>query len=82
MRLVVATEENRMNRRDAILAFIGLAIGSQASNAQQPRKVWRIGVLRPGNPIVRKADDGYVKAMSELGEESGSTDSDHWTFSK
>ena len=60
-----------MNRRDAILAFIGLAIGSQASNAQQPRKVWRIGVLTDDDTI--SPPNHYflvppiIKRMRELG---------------
>jgi len=56
-----------MNRRGTLLALLALSTAPIAANAQQPRRVWRIGVLRPGNPRVRKADDGYVKAMSELG---------------
>lgn len=60
-----------MNRRDAILAFIGLAIGSQASNAQQPRKVWRIGVLTDDDtispPNQYREVPPIIKRMRELG---------------
>lgn len=59
-----------MNRRDTILAFIGLAIGSQASNAQQPRKIWRIGLLIEDNTISLPNHHflvPFIKRMRELG---------------
>jgi len=56
-----------MNRRGTLLALLALSTAPITANAEQPRKVWRIGELRPGNPRIRKADDEFVKAMNALG---------------
>ena len=61
-----------MNRRAAILAITALAVAPLAALAQQPERVWRIGVLWPGSsapPNVRL--DAFRQGLRELGYVEG-----------
>jgi putative ABC transport system substrate-binding protein len=63
-----------MNRRDAAFALLALGAAQLPAKAQQPDKVWRIGVLRPGpdDAIWRENFAPFRQAMRELGFVEGS----------
>ncbi len=63
-----------MNRRDAVLTLLalGAASGPLCSVAQQPSKVWRIGMLETRSMAPNAANlDAFVKGMQELGYVEG-----------
>ena len=62
-----------MNRRDALVALCALGAAPFAAVAQQPGKVWRIGVLRPGpdNAVWRENFAPFRQTMRELGYTEG-----------
>jgi putative ABC transport system substrate-binding protein len=66
------TGEDRMNRRDTVLALIALGATPLGSFAQQPSKVWRIGMLETTSMALNVANlDAFLKGMQELGYVEG-----------
>jgi putative ABC transport system substrate-binding protein len=66
------TGEDRMNRRDTLLALIALGVTPLGSFAQQPSKVWRIGMLETTSMALNAANlDAFLKGMQELGYVEG-----------
>ena len=64
-----------MRRRDFIKVIVAsTAIGSHAARAQQPDRVWRIGVLRVTWITIQMAIariSAFQKALRELGWDEG-----------
>ena len=58
-----------MNRRDTLLALLALGTVPNTANSQPQRKVWRIGMLQPGNLGI--VEPQFIKTMEELGYVSG-----------
>ena len=58
-----------MNRRNALISLIALGTGPFAARAQQPGKVWRVGILRaaPDDPVFRANLDHFRQALRERG---------------
>lgn len=57
-----------MNRRNTALALLALGASAIGANAQQPGKVWRIGVLWPGAPSPPNPRlDAFRQGLTELG---------------
>jgi putative ABC transport system substrate-binding protein len=74
-----------MNRRDAVFALVALGIVSApiTSFAQQPGKVWRVGILtsrvRPAS-LELSVFGPFVKEMRELGYAEGKSVQYEWRF--
>jgi len=63
-----------MNRRDSILALLALGAAPLASFAQQPGKVWRIGMLETTSMAQNAANlTAFLKGMQDLGYVEGKT---------
>ena len=61
-----------MNRRDTILALLALGAAPLTSLAQQPGKVWRIGMLETRSMAQNAANlNAFLKGMQELGYVEG-----------
>lgn len=61
-----------MNRRDTVLALIALGSAPLGSFAQQPGKVWRIGMLETLSIAQNAANlNAFLKGMQELGYVEG-----------
>ena len=62
-----------MDRRDSVLALIALGAAPLVARAQQPAKVWRIGVLRPGpdDAVWRENFEPFRQALRERGLTEG-----------
>jgi putative ABC transport system substrate-binding protein len=61
-----------MNRRDTVLALLALGATPLGSFAQQPSKVWRIGMLETISMSLNAANlDAFLKGMQELGYVEG-----------
>ena len=61
-----------MNRRDTVLALLALGATPHASFAQQPGKVWRIGMLETISMALNAANlNAFLKGMQELGYVEG-----------
>ena len=58
-----------MNKRDAVFALAALGAAPLAAIAQQPGRIWRIGVLRV-RPI-REWDEAFRQGLAERGYEQG-----------
>ena len=59
-----------MNRRDSVLALLALGAAPRASFAQQPGKVWRVGILaQSSRPATPDGDNfgAFLRGMRELG---------------
>lgn len=57
-----------MNRRDAVLALLGVATAPASGWAQQRRKVWRIAVVTPagGDPVAADTNAHAAAFVTEL----------------
>jgi len=56
-----------MNRRNTVLALLALAAGPLNSLAQQPSKVWRIGMLETTSMALNATNlNAFLKGMQEL----------------
>jgi putative ABC transport system substrate-binding protein len=63
-----------MNRRDTVLALLALGATSLDVFAQQPGKVWRIGMLETTSMVQNAANlNAFLKGMQELGYVEGKT---------
>lgn len=62
-----------MNRRDTALALLALGAAPLAALAQQPGKVWRIGILSQSDRIASGFFAAFVRGMRELGYIAGKT---------
>ena len=61
-----------MNRRDTVLALLALGTAPLASFAQQPGKVWRIGMLETRSMAQNAANlNAFLKGMQDLGYVEG-----------
>jgi putative tryptophan/tyrosine transport system substrate-binding protein len=62
-----------MNRRQSLIALFALAAAPHAARAQQPGKIWRLGVLRPGpdDAVWRENFAPFRQALRELGFAEG-----------
>ena len=61
-----------MNKRDTVLALLTLGTAPLGSFAQQPSKVWRIGMLETISMTLNTANlNAFVKGMQELGYVEG-----------
>ncbi len=66
------TGGDRMNRRDTVLALLALGATPLNSFAQQPSKVWRIGMLETTSMALNAANlDAFLRGMQELGYVEG-----------
>jgi putative ABC transport system substrate-binding protein len=56
-----------MNRRDTVLALLAVGVAPLASLAQQPGKVWRIGMLETTSMALNATNlNAFLKGMQEL----------------
>jgi putative tryptophan/tyrosine transport system substrate-binding protein len=61
-----------MNRRATVLALLALGATPLGSFAQQPSKVWRIGMLETISMSLNAANlDAFLKGMQNLGYVEG-----------
>jgi len=61
-----------MNRRDTVFALLALGAAPLGSFAQQPSKVWRIGMLETISMALNVANlNAFLKGMQELGYVEG-----------
>ena len=68
-----------MKRRDFMRLLGGAALVFPCiATAQQPAKVWRIGIIADGNRI--PAHDGLLQGMHELGYVAGTGYVTDWRF--
>jgi putative tryptophan/tyrosine transport system substrate-binding protein len=80
----VAIEDRHMIRRREFIGLIGGLIGGTAdgwptaARAQQPAKVWRIGIVVEG--MRSPAYDGFLQGMDELGYVAGKNYIIDWRF--
>jgi ABC-type uncharacterized transport system substrate-binding protein len=62
----------QMNKRDTVLALLALSAAPLGSVAQQPSKVWRIGILETTSAALNAANlNAFVKGMQEFGYVEG-----------
>jgi putative ABC transport system substrate-binding protein len=62
---------DQLKRRNFLTLLGGVAAWPLAARAQQPAKVWRIGVLSGGGQDNFTQYDGFVQGMRELGYTEG-----------
>jgi putative tryptophan/tyrosine transport system substrate-binding protein len=68
-----------MKRRDFMTLLGGAVLASsRGARAQQPAKVWRVGIIAGGNRV--PAHDGLLQGMHELGHVSGLDYITEWRF--
>src|SRR5713101_4236491 len=61
-----------MNRRNTVLALLALGAAPLGSFAQQPSKVWRIGMLETTSMALNATNLGaFLKGMQEFGYVEG-----------
>ena len=61
-----------MNKRDTVLALLALSAAPLGCFAQQPSKVWRIGILETTSVALNAANlNAFVKGMQEFGYVEG-----------
>jgi putative ABC transport system substrate-binding protein len=73
------TDQHMMQRREFIgLLGGGFFAGAFAARAQQPAKVWRIGIVVEG--MRSPAYDGFLRGMDELGYVAGKSYTIEWRF--
>ena len=58
-----------MNKRDAVFALAALGAAPLAAIAQQPGKIWRIGMLR--HRPIPELDEAFRQGLAERGYEQG-----------
>jgi putative tryptophan/tyrosine transport system substrate-binding protein len=60
-----------MNRRDTVLALLGLGVAPLRSVAQQQRKLWRVGYLSSESRLNSGRYDAFLQGMRDLGYVEG-----------
>ena len=80
-----ATWEGKINRRKTLLALAALGAAPIAALAQQPGKVWRIGILAQGSRPASLGGDSFgdfVRGMRELGYVEGRNLAIEWRYAQ
>ena len=63
-----------MNRRDTVVALLALGIAPLVAEAQQPKKISKIGYLVPGDAAAHASNfEGFRQGLRELGYIEGKT---------